>query len=284
MQPKPAVLIPSSIQRVRCFINADGRFKIKPWTSVEETLDAFSELLTQQSNDDAFWHNLRFFLGEVSKDLKKRDSVKDHAVDNETLSENRYADLLDEIRTAAAKTETGKGAFERCIRNLSAPAMSTLFLLGGIASLGCTEGTPVDDNETDTSSETDTDADAGDTDSGADMGSDTSTDSDAGANADTETSSESLRSLTEIIRDVVASESEQDDILGCIEGLHDSWHAGLEELFQNKADSEIVAQLNCLMNEYPNNLCDDPEATGEYSLDTLLDNCSVLLYLGVQFE
>ena len=73
MERLALVVIPSSIQRVRCFMNTERRFKVKPWAGVDETLDAFYALLADRSGNDAFWKDLRGLMEDISSDLKKRN-------------------------------------------------------------------------------------------------------------------------------------------------------------------------------------------------------------------
>ncbi len=325
MKQQAPILIPSSIQRVRCFMNADGRFKVKPWAGVEETLDVFSALLTHQSNDDAFWDKLHVLVDEIAKDLRARLAARGTAVENEVLDSEHYVDLLHEIRRAASHTDTGKGAFNACLKKLSGPAVSLMFLLGSVVTIGCTESTDAtpdggdhspgitstdstsgaDSNsdslhDTDIDSDTDTESDV-DTDTGSDVDTGTESDVDTGTESDVDTGTESdidtmsdsgtntgtddgFQTLEEIVREVITDESTQEEIMVCIDGLHESWHDGLQTLFQQESDSEIQSQLDCLLNGYRIDMCNDPKAAGEYDVEMLLNNCAVLLYLGVRFE
>ena len=87
--------------------------------------------------------------------------------------------------------------------------------------------------------------------------------------------------LTKLIRKLV-DPSNQADLITCIDELHDSWQTGLTELFASEDEDQIAFHLQCLQN-----LCLNrgvPDDTGEYDVDTLLDNCVVLVYLGVRFQ
>ncbi len=60
---------------------------------------------------------------------------------------------------------------------------------------------------------------------------------------------------------------------------------GLTEFFECSDCSDMRWQLEtCLVGGHPTTFCDDPENTEEFDLDTFLDNCAVMLYLGVRFE
>ncbi len=277
------ILIPSSIQRVRCFMNTKGRFKAKPWAGTDETLDTFLSLLSSRVNDNVFWKDLQLLLNEIAKDLKYRLSLKERVIDNEVLNSDRYDDLLDEIRKAASLATVEKDSFKSCIGKLSLQAASLLFLMGSVAAIGCVDNNLSDNSGTDVFCDTETCI-------GTDVNIDTdsNTGSDTEANTDTQSEPEDTsqyRTLEEIVAEVISDTTRQAEILSCIEGLHDSWHDGLEELFQNEEDNVIRNRLNmCLMNEYPVNFCDDPKSAGEYNVDALLNNCAIPVYLGVHFE
>ena len=272
MEQNPPILVPSSIQRIRCFMNAEGNARVAPWAGVEETLDAFTALLASSAGQDPFWQGLHPLLKILTGDLKRRLKADGAAVDNEILDVERHADLLAEIRAAVARVQTGKGGFRRCLVGLSAPAVGLLILLGGAATAGCTDSTDAtpDNGPADTDADTDIDTDT-DTDTDTDIDTDTDTDTDNGADTDTG------KSLENIIIEHADADA-QAMLLDCIDALDASWHTGLEELFNSEEDAEIERQLSCLQN-----LCMDNPDPGEYDLQTLLDNCVVTVYLGVRF-
>lgn len=272
MNEQSSILIPSTMQRIRCFMSTEGSLKVKPWATVDETLDGFFGLLSRSAADDDFWKGIRKLLGDISADLKRRQAAAGKALDNEVLDTLRYDDLLAEIRKAVNGRPGGKGAFVGCLSGLSAKAVSLMFLLGGVAAAGCSDdstGNLAADSESDAIVETDSD-------SNDPM--DTASDTDSNDPTDTDFSN---MSLAQIVEAVVEDEIQQEAIINCIDGLNDSWETGLEALFQSETDDEIVTQLGCLM---IGNLCDNPDAAGEYSLETLLDNCAIAVYLGIRFE
>ena len=282
MESQSAVIIPSAIQRLRCFMAAEGRHNVKPWASVDETLDAFYRLLSRNANDDRFWRGIRGLLGDISSDLKQRTRTNGRTLDNEVLNAETYDDLLAEIRGAVQGNSGRRGAFISCMSRLSAPAVSLLFLLGGAATLGCSE-----DSQNGTDTGTDPNPDNGDgTDSDSDIADGTDSDSDE-IESDSMDSSDngetdfSAMSLAQIVQTVTQDEDATTNIVSCIESLGDSWKTGLEELFQSEDSEDIARQLDCLMRT---GFCDNPDTAGEYSLDTLLNNCAVAVYLGVHFE
>ncbi len=291
MADNSSILIPSSIQRVKCFMNKEGRFKVKPWAGTDEILDSFFALLSNRANDDAFWKNLQMLLKDITKDVKYRLSLKDRAIDNEVLNSDRYDVLLDEIRAAVSGATIKKGAFKTCIGKLSLQSSSLLFLMGGVAALGCSDKNPSDTTGTEVSYDTETAIDTGtDTSINTDVTieTDSDTSSDTEANTDTQSDTEDTsqyRTLEEIVTEVISDEPYRAQVLSCIEGLNDSWHDGLEELFQNEEDAVIKNRIDrCLMVNYLIDFCNDPESAGEYNVDALLNNCVVPIYIGVRFE
>ena len=85
---------------------------------------------------------------------------------------------------------------------------------------------------------------------------------------------------------MVGNPADQEAILSCIDSLHDSWTTGLEELFRSESEGDIEYYLQCLMSPShgSSSLCENPDNAGEYDLNKLMNNCVVLVYLGVRFE
>ncbi len=291
MNNKQPGLIPTSLQRVRCFLNTQGQMKVKPWADVDETLDGFFNMLVTHHKNEPFWQGLEELLFELSTDMKRRIEAKEgEVIDNEVLNPMRHHQLLDEIRRAVAGHQKGRGGFRKLASMLSAPAIGVLLLLGGVASLGCSNVEPADgtseyaqaDSGTDNSRDTG-DKDTTDTDTG--QSTDKEEDTDVDTDEDTEDTSRDS-TLEEIVADTVPNQRKQQEVLDCIDALHDSWRTGLEGLFNSEDDNQILYHLECLMGEIgPDDpLCLNPEQAGEYDLDTLLNNCAVLVYMGVRFE
>jgi hypothetical protein len=137
-----SLIIPSSIQRIRSFLIEMCGMKVKPWASTEETLAALATTLVAKQSCDIFWTSLRVLLETLARDLKARQAASPGTlVDNEVLDADRYAGLLDEIRAALARQtgETAGGVFRSLASALSASALGLLLLLGGVASVGCTD-------------------------------------------------------------------------------------------------------------------------------------------------
>jgi hypothetical protein len=135
-----SLLVPSSMQRIRSFLIEMCGMKVAPWASTEETLAALHTTLVARHGCGIFWDSLRTLLEKLAADMKARASATPGTViDNEVLDGQRYAGLLDEIRQAldrqAAAATTG--SFRQLSAALSAPALSLLLLLGGVASVGC---------------------------------------------------------------------------------------------------------------------------------------------------
>jgi hypothetical protein len=263
-------LVPASLQRVRCFLNTKGRMKVKPWAGSEETLDAFHDAMVSHRDDEAFWDGLRSLLENLTSDMSKR--LSGGAPDNEVLDPGTHQSLLDEIRSALGGREKGRGGFRRLASALSVPAVGLLAILGGVATVGCSSTQDIE----------------GETDASGDVAVETS-DPDADPAVDPipepvpDACEHEGMSLEQILAECVDDETARARYLECIDGLHASWYSGLRDLFECEDCWEVLSQLDCLthgMYDY----CSDPEAAGEYDLDTLLDNCGVLLYVGVRFD
>jgi hypothetical protein len=139
-----SLLVPSSIQRIRAFLVEMCGMKVKPWAGAEDTLAALHTTLVARQGCDIFWESLRGLLETLARDLKARqDAAPGALLDNEVLSDERYASLLDEIRAALPKqaTEPQPGAFRQLAHGLSAPALGLLLLLGGVTTVGCDSST-----------------------------------------------------------------------------------------------------------------------------------------------
>jgi hypothetical protein len=133
-----SLIVPSAIQRIRSFLIEMCGMKVKPWAATEETLAALHTTLVTRRGCDIFWGSLRGLLETLASDLKTRQQASPGSlVDNELLDSERYATLLDEIRTALAGQTAEPSTFRRLASALSAPALGLLLLLGGVASVGC---------------------------------------------------------------------------------------------------------------------------------------------------
>jgi hypothetical protein len=133
-----SLIIPSAIQRIRSFLIEMCGMKVKPWATTEETLAALHATLVARHGCSIFWASLRGLLETLARDLKARLAASPGAlVDNELLDSERYATLLDEIRSVLASLSTRPASFRRLASALSAPALGLLLFLGGAASVGC---------------------------------------------------------------------------------------------------------------------------------------------------
>ena len=303
-------LVPSSIQRIRCFLGQQGRMKVKPWAGVEETLDAFHRSLVLNRRNDAFWEELAGLLQDLAHDMRRRfSSTPGSVIDNEALNPTRHRELIEEIRQALDRPRPS--GFQRLASSLSAPAVTVLFLLGGTVVVGCdkvpespsdtddskggdtaTVSMDEEDNGRDTGedtretgysdSDTDTDSDS-DSDADADSDSDADADSDSDSDADMMDEKEHLgMTFEEIVMDCISSKNEQKELISCMDAMHASWKTGLTELFQNSGCGDVLYHLDCL--RMRQDFCTEPNSAGEYDLDKLLDNCAILVYLAVRFE
>ena len=92
--------------------------------------------------------------------------------------------------------------------------------------------------------------------------------------------------ISRIIDECVEQDTDRTQFAQCIDGLHDSWSTGLANRFECASCAQVYSDLRCLVYDNMYDFC-DPDVAGEYSeedLETFLDGCAVLLYLGVRFE
>ena len=280
-------MIPASLQRVRCFMNARGKMNVKPWAGVSETLDAFHDLLVTSRRDDNFWQALESLIETMSADMKKRlADRRGEIIDNEILDPSTHHDLLAEIRSSLGGRRAGQGRFRRLAKALSVPAMGLLFILGGVATAGCEQSTSLhgdsgtEDAAPDTSDDSATDPEV---DPGSDHPDIPPPDilPDPGIDPSTDTTCEpGSETLEQMIEACIPDEGSREYYMECIDALHESWRSGLEELFACSDCYEIRDYLDLCLGWR----CGSPEGQGEFDLQDFLDNCSVLLYLGVRFE
>ncbi len=138
MDQKGLRFIPAPLLRVRRFLDQQGRMRVKPWATVEETLDAFHDALLDNRDNDAFWQGLQSLLAVLTADTRKRMSADaGKIIDNQSLDPERNRLLLLEIRRALAGRQKRGGGFRLLTAVLSVPALGLLLMLGGVASLGC---------------------------------------------------------------------------------------------------------------------------------------------------
>ena len=259
-------LIPASLQRVRCFMNARGRMKVKPWSSAEETLDALHDMLVSNQREDTFWKGMESLLETLTNDMKKRLSArKGKIIDNEVLDTSRHRALLEEIRSSLDGRGGKQGRFKRLASALSMPAMGLLFILGGAVTAGCDYSSSLqgdDDADVDVMHEADS---AGD------------------SSADPLNEPECVpgdQTLEQMIGACLTDGPETVEFIECIDQMHASWRDGLEELFACEDCTQVRDWLyRCL--EWR---CSTPESQGEFDLDDFLSNCSVYVYLAVRFD
>lgn len=274
-------LIPAPLLRVRCFINTNGRFKVKPWATAEETLDALHDSMLLQQQNDTFWTGLEDLLEKLSCDMKRRMASRGAAVDNEVLDPERHHALLSEIREALQEKGRGRGSFRRLASALSAPACGLLLALGGLVTLGCGSTEDIRGGA-DTSADVapDTAADTLDT-----VDPDPDPDPDADPDIAVDPGCEHAGyTLEQLVEECVDNESDRAQIMDCIDDLNDSWRNGLREYFECLPCPTVHNDLlHCLLWGYPD-VCSDPAAAGEFDLDDFLDHCAVLLYVGVRFD
>ena len=249
--------------------------RVKPWATADETLDALHAVLASRRSDAEFWKGLEDLLETLSRDMRRR--LSEGAVENEVLDPASRHRLLEEIRRALPCTAETTGAFRRLAQALSAPAAGLLVLLGGVATVGCESSTAL----------------RGHADAAADVELDVPDAVDHGSEdtyvdpitdpAEPDTGCEHAgMALGEIIDECITYEGSRIFYHACLDALHESWTTGLSEYFQCQPCSEVEFLLSCLTGN--EDFCSRPELAGEYDLETLLDNCMVVLYVGVRFE
>jgi len=257
-------VIPASMLRVRRFLARPGGMRIEPWAGVDETLDAFYDLLVTCRHDDAFWKDLESLLADLTDDMRARMRARGGTViDNEVLDPGRHEALLAEIRSSLDGREKGSGGFRRLASALSVPAVGLLLVMGGVATVGCEDKSPGEDASTDAVAEPGADA-ADEPDAVADV--------------------ECSETVSEILDRCVDNAGQRASILGCLGDLHESWNTGLEELLACEAcDSVQFYLVECLLDGF-RDVCADPSSAGTFDLDTFMDNCATPIYLGLRFE
>lgn len=281
------VFVPASIQRLRCYLNTRGSMKVKPWAGVEDTLDAFTDALASQKKDGEFWQGLEALLAALTTDMKRRaDDRNGGVVPNEILDSGTHAALLDEIRRKLDGRGRGRGRFRRLAASLSAPALGLAVILGSATTAGCYSSSHLE----------------GDADASADVAPDPAPDPapepdlappdvtpdhtpdpvvDPVVDPVTDPACDAAgATLEEILAGCDIYEDMRQYYIDCIDELHASWRTGLTELFACESCDEVMRQLReCLSWR-----CGNPHDQGPFDLEDFLDNCAVLMYLGVRFE
>ncbi len=298
-----SLMVPSSIQRVRSFLVEMCGMKVKPWASTEETLGALATTLISRHRCDIFWTSLRVLLATLARDVKRREEARPGALlDNEVLDNERYAALLDEIRTCLARQEgetTTTTSFRRLAAGLSAPALALLLLLGGAATVGCDRGAlrsapkaedaaVVDDASAarlDARPDTSTDIvppAVPDTAPGPDTTSVSITLPDTGPVPDAATHGPDGATVT--IQDIMDScnlpSQNQTAVLACLARLRDSWTTGIAEALAGMPCDTVTSELSCFA--YAGQACSFG-STAEFVVGTTRVCEPILVYVGVRF-
>jgi hypothetical protein len=258
--------------------------RIRPWAPAGEVLDVFHDVLRRRRGDDGFWGELGRLVGILLEDRR----VSSRGPDAAFADGGRREALLGEIRSALAARRRGAGRFRRLARRLSAPALGLLLVLGGAATAGCYGSHGEEDEDGSGTDVVDVrPEDAAPEDAGAedavpeDARPDDAAD-DAGCDA-------SGAVFEEILARCMPGDEEwivrrRAEVLACIAALHESWRAGLTEHYACAPCWEFENDIStCLIEGYLPT-CEHPEDAGEFDLDRFLDNCAVLIYVGVRFE
>jgi hypothetical protein len=311
MPTQSSNLVPTSIQRIRAFLNDVCGMKVRPWAGVEETLDALHAVLVARQDCTIFWKSLHVLLERLAQDLRRReDAAPDQLIDNEVLNTDRYQSLLDEIKSALAQGRSTQGGFARLAAAVSMPAAALLLLLGGIATVGCGSHTslsaanhdarqestaPGDANPAttaDTSVASAPDANPANTpkaDSGTSPGNPDSAVIILPPAPDTATTQDSLAracdggcSVEDIMVACGMAPATRQSVSVCIARLRDSWRAGLTSGFAARSCNDIGTILSYCLPNY----C-EPGAVSNSEFDPTVLDCQIPpiypIYIGVRF-
>jgi hypothetical protein len=292
-----SLIVPSSIQRIRAFLVELCGMKVKPWATAEETLAALHATLVRRQSCDMFWSSLRVLLETLARDLKARESATPGSLlDNEILSSEQYATLLDEIRACMARQSSEVvPSFRRLAQGLSAPALGLLLLLGGVTTVAC-EGSSLRGSGLPDAAVTDTRP--GQPDSPPDAKPDTAPDSklyitlpdQALAKDDVppvardvkEAASTGPDGAKVTLQDIMDScnlpSRTQGGVLACLSSLGESWTAGLADYLAGKDCFTVATALTC-----DGFTCSRFLAPGDFDPQQLPLCMPIYIYVGVRF-
>jgi|GEM_PF-3034962 len=292
-----SLLVPSSMQRIRAFLIEMCGMKVKPWAGAEETLTALHATLVARQSCDIFWTSLRVLLETLARDLKARKSAEPGTLlDNEVLSDERYASLLDEIRAALSKqaTEPQPGAFRQLAHGLTAPALGLLLLLAGVTTVGCDSSSLHGAGKSDAGmadaavADASADGQAGQPDSTPDnsiflkLDGITTRDLPVDPAPTRDAVSTGPDGATVTIQDIMEScnipSETQSMVLMCLAGLRKSWSTGTAAMLAGKDCATVSAALDCRSYDQCN-----PSLPAEFDPMALRLCESIIIYLGVRF-
>lgn len=272
--------VPASIQRLRCTMAAQG-MRVKPWAGVEDTLDAFHDLLAERRRDDAFWQSLERLAAGLTRDFQTRMKAgRSGVIDNEILGDDRVSGLLAEIRRRVEKGRGERGRFAGLARRLSVGAAGLALILGGAITAGCYKSTDLRGDVQDARDG------AGEADPALDPTPDYYPDPDVPLPdfppdpPPDPPCDPTGRTLDEIIVDCVPTPDMQDYYRQCIDAMHASWRTGLAELFACESCVQVREQLMYCLDWRCWNV--DPDQV--FDMEDFLDNCGIPVYLGVRFS
>jgi hypothetical protein len=289
-----SLLVPSSIQRIRSFLVEMCGMKVKPWAGTEETLAALHTTLVAKYSCGIFWDSLRTLLERLAHDLKTRASATPGTViDNEILDSQRYASLLDEIRQSLDRqAATATGSFRHLSTALSAPALSLLLLLGGVASVGCDHsGLKPGNGKPDAGLAADTSVTRPDTgsiptpDTGFVIPTDgsiriTLPDTAPDHDAATRSADGGVVTIKDIMDSCNIPKTTQDQVLACLARLRDSWTTGVAQTLTGAPCDYVSNELDCFASASQTCM---QGSNDEFVVGTSRICKPVLIYLGVRF-
>jgi len=254
--------------------------RVKPWAGVEETLDAFYDLLAERRSDDAFWQGLETLTAGLTRDLRTRMKAgRSGVIDNEVLGGDRISALLAEIRKRVEKGRGERGRFAGLARKLPVAAAGLAMILGGAMTAGCYRSTELEGDVQEVRDG------AGETDSALDPAPDHSPDPDVPLpdlppDPPPDPPCDPLGlNLDDILVTCVPTPDMQEYYRECIDAMHASWRTGLTELFACESCVQVREQLMYCLDWRCWNV--DPDEA--FDLEAFLDSCGIPVYLGVRF-
>ena len=273
-----SLIVPSSIQRIRSFLVEMCGMKVKPWAGSEETLSALHATLVARNECDIFWTSLRGLLETLARDLKARQKAQpDTLIDNEVLDGERYATLIEEIRTALAEQSSAPATFRRLASSLSTSALGLLLFLGGAASVGCASD-PL--HSTDAATMGLADARLSEPETTIILTLPEQPDTRSPWDAVTIGPDGATVTIQDIMDSCNVPSQLQTSVLACLATLRSSWSTGMAAVLAGQNCATVSNQLGCFASSYA---CLTGPPTSEFDPQSTPICQPVLIYLGVRF-
>ncbi|MGC4067040.1 MAG: hypothetical protein QM784_20865 [Polyangiaceae bacterium] len=295
--------VPSSLVRIRCFMNRRG-MKVRPWLSPEALLDTFFEALQAQAKNGEFWTELEGLLANLSHDMLERIARRRWVIENELLDASKHAVLLGEIRRALERRTEPPRGLHRFAMELPTSAAALLLMFASAIVTGCGGDMSTEDDRARGGATTSTSMPAG----GQSMGHGGTTGTGTGAAVEdgmggvpgiivhpectTPSTSPPLDpagfatcnpKLVEALIPYDIHSHSGKRLLECACMLNDAWQTGLADLFSDQDCDAIMDYLGCCGISRLCATADQP-LPPEFDPNLLLDNSCCLIYLGVRCD